>query len=203
MIKRTRIKAIDRRKCGAAPSTRVDAQKGHRPDERQRTVDVSVPDGPPADEFVRVEGFQPALALAVANLLAPIALHRCSVMVPDERRWGEANLSFTRLQAPADVDIVTGPNEKRSKATDRQQRIASEGHIASRYVLGAAVIQQHTSRTAWRTRNALCHPRVVWRNDVGTARFNNIRRREQRLNEIREPIRIHAYVGVGVRNDFA
>src|SRR5205823_4082974 len=46
-------------------------------------------------------------------------------------------------------------------------------------------------------------PRVVWRNDIGTARFNNIRRREQRLNEIGEPIRIHAYVGVGVRNDFA
>src|SRR5436190_14983097 len=120
MGKRMRIEAIDRRKCSAAPSTSVEPQAGQRPDERQRAVDVSMPDGPPADEFIRVKGFQPAFALAIADLLAPIGLQRCSVMVPDERRWSEANLAATRLQAPADVHIVTGPDEERSKATDRQ-----------------------------------------------------------------------------------
>src|SRR4029078_13486075 len=93
-------------------------------------------------------GHQPGLTLAVADLLAPIRLHGSAMVMPHERGRSEPDFPPTRLQTPADVDVVAGAEVNRIEAADREQRVALEGHIAARHVLRDAVVEQHVGRSA-------------------------------------------------------
>src|SRR6476620_8936707 len=88
---------VDRWKRRRAPDARVDPFVPERPDEGQRTVDASVPEHPPVEELLGVMRHQPAFALAVADLLTPVGFDRGTMVMPDERRRGEADLPAARL----------------------------------------------------------------------------------------------------------
>src|SRR5262245_3058253 len=71
---RMQVGAIDRRKRRRSPDAGVDARAPERAYERQRTVDASVPEHVAVEELLGVMRHQPRLALAVADLLAPVGL---------------------------------------------------------------------------------------------------------------------------------
>ncbi len=196
------VGAIDRREGGGAPHPGVDAGAPQRPHERQRTVDPAAPQHAPVQEFFRMVRHQPGLAFAVADLLAPVALHRAAMVMPDQRRRGEADFPAARLQPPAHVHIVAGAQIDRVEAVDRQQRIAPERHVAAGHVLGDAIVEQDVGRPARRARDALRDRRVVGRDHVRAARADHVRGQE-RLDQEGEPVAIDAGVGVGVGDDLA
>ena len=123
---------VDRRERRRAPHAGVDAIATERADERQRAVDAAAPQHPAVEEFLRMVRHQPRFAFAVADLLAPVRLHRRAVVMPDQRRRREADLPAARLQPPAHVDVVAGAEVDRVEAADREQRVAAERHVAAR-----------------------------------------------------------------------
>ena len=145
---------------------------------------------------------QPSLALAVTDLLAPVRLDRRAVVVPDERRGRESDLPASRLQPPADVDIVVGAQVDRIEATDGQERLAAKRHVAARHVLGDAIVQQDVRRPPRGTRDALRHRRIVGRHDVRPPGADHIGD-EKWLHEICEPVGVDASIRVRIRDDFA
>ncbi len=144
---------------------------------------------------------QPAFALAVADLLAPVRLYRCTVVMPDERGGRKADSPAASLQSPAHVDIVAGAEIDRIEAADRDERLAPERHVAARDVLGDPIVQQDVRRAAGSAGDALRHGRVVRGHHVGAARSDDIRR-EERLHEEGQPVAVRAGVGVRVGDDF-
>ena len=127
---------------------------------------------------------------------------RRAVVVPDEGRRRKADLPSARLQPPAHVHVVAGAQVDRVEAADGQQRVAPEGHVAPGHVFRDAIVEQHVRGAARCTRHALCNRRVVCGHDVRPARSDDIRR-EERLDEKREPVRVHARVRVRVGDDLA
>ena len=196
------VGAVDRRERRRAPDAGVDARAPQRPHERQRAVDAAAPQHAPVEELLRVVRHQPRFALAVADLLPPVRLHRRAVVVPDERRRREADLPAPRLQPPAHVHVVAGAQVDRIEAADREQRVAAERHVAAGHVLGDAIVEQHVRRSARRARDALRHRRIVGGHDVRSAGADDVGG-EERLDEKRQPVAIDAHVGVGVRDDLA
>ena len=69
-------------------------------------------------------------------------------------------------------------------------------------MLGGAVVEQYVGRRAGRARDALRHPGIVLRHDVGSARADRVGLQE-RLHEVDQPGGIDANVGVGVGDDGA
>ena len=196
------VGAVDRRERRRAPDARVDACAPERTHERQRAVDAAAPQHAPVEKLFGMVGHQPAFALAVADLLTPVRLHRRAMVMPDERRRREADLPAARLQPPAHVHIVAGAQVDRIEAADREERLAAERHVAAGHVLGDAIVEQHVRRSAGRARDALRHRRIVGRHDVRSAGADDVRG-EERLDEERQPVAIDARVGVRVRDDLA
>src|SRR5712692_1237562 len=124
------VGSIHRRKSRGAPDTGIDTRAPERPHEWKRAVDAAAPEHVSVEELLRVVGHQPGFALAVAYLLRPVRLHARPMVVPHERRRGEADLPPPRLQPPADVHIVAGAEVDRIEASNRQERVAAEGHVA-------------------------------------------------------------------------
>ena len=149
--------------------------------------------------MVRVE---PRLAFAVADLLPPVRLDRRTMVMPDERRRREADPLALGLQSPAHVHVVAGTEIDRVETADREQRVATERHVAAGNVLGDAIVEQHMRRPARRTRHALGNPGIVGRNHVRTARADHIRG-EERLHQVGQPVGLDANVSVGVGDDLA
>ncbi len=201
-LQRVAVGAVDRGEGRRAPHAGVDAPAGQGAHERQRAVDAAAPQHLAAHELLGMVGVEPGLAFAVADLLAPVALHRGAMVVPDERGRGKADGAARGLQPPAHVDVVAGPQVDRVEAVDRGQGLAPEGHVAARHVFGDAVVEQHVGRTARRARHALGHPRIVGRHHVGAARSGH-GRMEERLHQIGQPVGIDPHVGVGVGHDLA
>ena len=168
----------------------------------QRAVDPAVPQHRAVNELLRVMRIEPRLALAVADLLTPIRLHRRTMVVPDERRRREADSLLPGLQSPAHVHVVAGAQVHRVESVDGQQGVAAKRHVAAGHVLGDAIVEQHLRRSAGRARDALRHQRIVWRHHVRTAGADHVGGQE-RLHEIGEPVRIDAHVRVGVGDDLA
>src|SRR3990172_928877 len=98
---------------------------------------------------------QPRFAFAIAHLLAPIRLDRRAMVMPDEGGRSEPDLPAAGLQPPADIHIVAGAEVNRIESADREERLASERHVAAGYVLGDAVVEQHVCRTARGARDGL------------------------------------------------
>jgi len=149
--------------------------------------------------MMRVE---PRLSLSVPYLLLPVRSHACPSMVPDQRRRCETDLQPLGLQSPADVDIVTRTDIDRIEAVDRQQRVPSKRHVTARYMLCDAVVEHDVDRPTRGACDALRHPRVVRGHDVRSADARQVGG-EQRLNEVRQPVGVDAYVRIGIRDDLA
>ena len=145
---------------------------------------------------------QPGLAFAVAELLAPVRLHRRAMVMPDERRRRESDLPASCLQPPAHIHIVAGTQVNGIEPVNREQRVAAERHVAAGDVLGGAIVEQDVRRPARRARDALRHRRIVGRHDVRPARSDDVGV-EERLDEKRQPVAIDARIGVGVRDDLS
>ena len=99
----------------------------------------------------------------VAQLLPPISAHGGAMVVPDERRRHELDLSAGRLKPPADVDVVTSAQVDRVEPADRLKRLAADREVAAGHVLRDAIVEQHVRRPAWRPRDAVRPPRTVER----------------------------------------
>ncbi len=145
---------------------------------------------------------QPAFAFAVADLLTPIGVDGCAMVVPHERRCRESDLPAACLQAPAHVHIVSRAQIHGVEPADGKQRLALEGHVAAWDVFGGAVVEQDVSGTARRASDALRHRWIVGRHHVRSPRADDVGR-EERLHEVREPVGVDPCVGVGIRDDFA
>ena len=184
---RGRADAVDRREGRAAPLAGVDVGVEQRLDEGQRAVDVAAPLDPRADELLGVVRLQPHLALPVAHLLAPEGADRGAVVVPDQRRRGEADGAAGALQPPAHVHVVAGAQVDGVEAADGAERLAPHRHVAARDVLGDAIVEQHVGRAARSAGHALRQPRVVVGDDVGPAHGDHVRV-EERLHQVGEPV---------------
>jgi hypothetical protein len=180
---RVDVGPVHRREGRRAPDSCVDPLAPQRSHERQRAVDAPVPQHAAVEELLRMMRHQPALALAVADLLTPVGLDRRAMVVPDERRRGKPDFPAARLQPPAHVHIVAGAQVDRIEAANREERVAAERHVAAGDVLGDAIVEQDVRRPARRPRNALRHRRVVRRHHVRAARSDDLRRQE-RLDEV-------------------
>ena len=145
---------------------------------------------------------QPGLALAVADLLPPVRLHRRAVVVPDERRRGESDLPAPRLQPPAHVHIVSRAEVDRVEAADRQQRVALNAMLQP----GTCSAMRSSSSTCVGPPGARAMHCAIGGSsgghDVGSAGSDDVGG-EERLNEKRQPVAIDASVGVGVGDDLA
>ena len=124
------------------------------------------------------------------------------MVVPHERRRGEAQPPPLGLQAPTDIDIVAGVDIHRVEATDCPQRVPPKSHVASGDVLRGPVVYHHVSGTARRPGDTLRQPRVVWRNDVWATAAHHVRLKE-RTNKVGQPTRVDPHVGVGIGDDLS
>src|SRR5438309_2904163 len=77
----------------------------------------------------------------VPALLPPEGRNTRPAMVPDDRAGAEPQRPSSFLQPPADVHVVAGRTEPRVEPTDRNERVAPEGHVAAGDVLGLPVRQ--------------------------------------------------------------
>jgi hypothetical protein len=100
---------------------------------------------------------QPAFAFAVADLLTPIRVDGCAMVVPHEGRCRESNLPAACLQAPAHVDIVSRAKIYGIEPADGKQCLALEGHVAAWDVFCGAVVEQDVRGSARRASDALGH----------------------------------------------
>src|SRR4029453_9759211 len=151
----------------------------HRLEERaisgEVAVDAALPPRLPAFvELLLMAMLQETLTLAVADLLSPISPDRIAVVVPDERRGAEGQMPAALLQPPADVHVVAGLGVGRIEAAHLFERPTAKGHVASRDVFGARVIEEHVRRPAGAARDALRDPAVVLRRDVRPAHANGV-----------------------------
>ena len=161
------VGAIDRRKRRRPPDARVDARPGKRPHERERAVNPPAPKQVAVEELFRMMRHQPGFALTVADLLAPVRGHRGAMPMPDQRGRSEADLPAPRLQPPAHIHIVAGPEVDWVESADREERFAPERHVAAGHVLRDPIVEQHVRRASWRARDALGHRRIVGWDNVG------------------------------------
>src|SRR5262249_18012263 len=141
-------------------------------------------------------------ALAVADLLSPIRSDRIAMVMPDERRGAESQMPAALLQSPADVHVVAGLGVSRIEAAHLFERPPAKGHIASRNVLGDRIVEGPVPRASGPRREPWPDPTAAFRRDVGPAPPNRVGRQE-RLNEICQPVRVDARIGVGVSDDLA
>src|SRR5262245_2028194 len=179
----------------------------HRFEERvvsgQVAVDATLPSGLTSFvELLLMAMLKETFALAVADLLSPISSDRIAMMMPDERRGAEGQMPAALLQSPADVHVVTGLGVGRIEAPQLLERPTAKGHVTSGNVLGDRVVKEHVRRAAWTSRDALRNPAVVFRRDIRPAHADGVGRQE-RLNEVRKPVRVNARIGVGVGDDLS
>jgi hypothetical protein len=168
MIRRRLIQILKRRE---PPGALIDARLLHerRPDETA-AINLSGPRhmaerGKPRRPFA----LEQRLSLPVPDLLAPIALHARSPVVPDHRRRAEAHGPASILQPPADIDVIAGRSIDPIEPADRGKARAPERHVAARHVLGDFVGQKHMQRAARRIRDALADPAILRRDEIRTA----------------------------------
>ena len=69
------------------------------------------------------------------------------MVMPDERGRRECDSAPCRLQAPADIDVVTRAKKDRIEAADRQQRRSPDGEVATWNVVREPIIDEHMART--------------------------------------------------------
>ena len=71
--------------------------------------------------FFRPLAFEHRLSTTIIELLPPVSLHGAAAMVPDHRGRAESNRPAALLDAPANIDIVTGGAELRIESSDGLQ----------------------------------------------------------------------------------
>ena len=172
---RMRVGTVNRRKAGAAERPGIDAGGSQGTHEWQGAVDVASPIDLAADELVRLLAGQPVFPLAIPDLLAPVGARRRAMSVPDERGRGEANLPPLGLNPPTHVHVVAGTHEHWIEPADREQGLPPKRAVTARDVLGDPIVQQDMRGCPRRAGDALREPRVVRRDDCGTACGNDLR----------------------------
>ena len=141
------VEMLERR---ATPLTVIDAVTASQ--QVDHTVAIDAP--PPRNVaesvvFFRPFGFQQGFGLAVAALLAKVATDRIAAAVPNHGSRMETQRPAALHDAPADIDVVAGHAVCDIKATDGQQVLATEGHVAAGNVLSGIIGEQDMQ---WATR---------------------------------------------------
>ena len=124
------------------------------------------------------------------------------MVMPDERRRHELDSPAGRLQPPAHVNVVAGPQVDRVESADGPQGVATDREVAAGHVLGRAIVEEHVGRAAGGARNAVREPRAVERRQAEPARGDDLGTGE-RLDQIGQPVGIHSHVGVRIRHDLS
>jgi len=122
-------------------------------------------------------------------------------MVPDQRRGRVANLVSRIEEAPADVHVVARLAELLVESAHCQQRLAPEGHIATRDVLGEAVVEHDVTRPARAGRDAPRYLAVLRGRDVRAANHLHLLAAHF-VDEVVQPVLVGNAVRVGVSKDF-
>src|SRR5215207_2099844 len=105
----------------------------------------------PVEMPERVVAFRPfclkqRLCFSIALLLFPVRLQGVPAMVPDHGARVEADAPASVLDAPAEVDIVSGGTKARVEAADFEETLPSHRQIAPGHMLGEFVGQQDMHR---------------------------------------------------------
>src|SRR6266568_7024605 len=131
-------------KTGTSERAAIDNGRANQHAEVGGGVNAAMPDtATERIKILRVLADQHGLGLAVAELLFEIGADGRAAIVPDESRGAEADLIASLLQAPAEIDVVSGPAEDGIEAADFSQSPFVEGHIAAGDVLGLAIGKHH------------------------------------------------------------
>src|SRR4029079_9396235 len=136
------------------PGPVVDAE----PANARQSVGIDAPspaDMPAAVVLLGPFALEQCFGSTVSGLLLQISADRRSAAVPDDGRRTETELPAMLLKLPADVDVVPGHMELWVETTDRTQRFASEGHVATWDVLGFLVRDEDMLRPSGRVGDAL------------------------------------------------
>ena len=151
--------ADDQRQAGVAGVDALEGRAAEHPmvDDRPacldpdlgRGVDAAVPHraAKPVEVF-RMTAFQQGLCLAIAALLLEVGPDGVAPVVPDEAGRAEPDAVAALLEPPADVHVVARAPVDGVEPADLLQRPPVEGHVASRDVLGDAVVQHHVRGAA-------------------------------------------------------
>ena len=114
----------------------------------------------------------------------------------------KADAPAARLQAPAQVDVVAGRAVAVVEAVYCRKRVAPEGHVAARHVLGQGVGEQHLHRSTRCVGHAIGNRPIAVRRDVGASHADPVARHEAVGQEV-QPVRVGVGVVVDVGDDFA
>ena len=181
----------------------IDDRLVDQPREAWRTVDLSLPlrraGGSEEDKVLEA---QERLRFAVSFLLLAEGLQREPAVVPDDGGGTEGDDLTLLLEAPAEVDIIPGFAVLGVEAADLVKGPLVEGHVASGNVLGHHVREQDMAGTSGGRGDAGLMPVLCWRRDVRSADARVVAR-EERPDQVIEPVRVGHAVAVGVGNDLA
>src|SRR6185503_20158514 len=81
--------------------------------------------------------------------------------MPHHCRRTESKYTAVLLNSPTEIHIIASHAIRRVTATDIEQHVSSEGHVATRYVFGNAIREQNMNRSTWRVCDTVSNPTVV------------------------------------------
>src|SRR5688500_15990626 len=122
--------------------------------------------------------------------------------MPNHRRRIEADRPSGMLQAPADVDVVTGRTEFRVPTADISKRIGPKCAVATRNMFGGFVVQQDMYRSARSVCHALGDPTVSGRSNIRAADAGVLSVHEGE-GQVMQPVRVRSRIVVCIRNQLA